>query len=180
VSCSSAGAGRSSRSSGPRKDQRDLLVAHAAGYDRTVFEMVVLVNGYSASASEIVSACLQDHNRALIVGERSYGKGSVQNIQEFDGGQIKVTIASFWRPSGKNLNKSSTGGKEDEEWGVKPDSGYNVELSRKEREDLAEAQKNSEIIPRRDRPAKEPKTEFKDRQLDTALKYLREKQRASR
>jgi C-terminal peptidase prc len=164
----------------PRKDRRDLMVAHAAGYDRSAFEMVVLVNGYSASASEIVSACLQDHNRALIVGERSYGKGSVQNIQEFDGGQIKVTIASFWRPSGKNLNKSSTGGKEDEEWGVKPDSGYNIELSRKEREDLAEAQKNSEIIPRRDRPAKEPKTDFKDRQLDTALKYLREKQRASR
>ncbi len=164
----------------PRRDQRDLMVAHAAGYDQTAFEMVVLVNGYSASASEIVSACLQDHQRAVIIGERSYGKGSVQNIQDFDGGQIKVTIASFWRPSGKNLNKSSTGGKEDEEWGVKPDKDYVLELSRKEREDLAEHQKNSEIIPRRDRPAKEPQPEFKDRQLDTALKFLREKQRASR
>src|SRR5207302_6995363 len=109
--------------------------------------MVVLVNGYSASASEIVSACLQDHNRALIVGERSYGKGSVQNIQEFDGGQIKVTIASFWRPSGKNLNKSSTGGKEEDEWGVKPDKV--VKLTVKERKDLDEALHDAEVIQRR-------------------------------
>ena len=46
--------------------------------------MVCLVNGMSASGSEIVSACLQDHNRAVIMGERSYGKGSVQNISPFE------------------------------------------------------------------------------------------------
>ena len=133
--------------------------------------MVCLVNGYSASASEIVSAALQDHQRATIMGERSYGKGSVQNIQDFDGGQIKITIASFWRPSGKNLNKSSTSGKEDDTWGVTPDEGYVLKLSRKERDDLAEHLRNTEIIPRRDRPAKLKKEvkegdKFKDRQLD--------------
>lgn len=136
------------------------------------FPMVCLVNGFSASGSEIVSAALQDHKRALIVGERSYGKGSVQNIQEFDGGKIKLTTASFWRPSGKNLNKSSTAGKDEDEWGVSPDK--EVKLSGKEREDLAEAQHNAEVIPRRDRPAKETKPEFKDRQLDEALEYLRD------
>ena len=74
------------------------------------FPMVCLVNGGSASASEIVSACLQDHNRAVIIGSRSYGKGSVQTIVPFfeTGGSIKLTTATFWRPSGKNLNKSST------------------------------------------------------------------------
>jgi C-terminal peptidase prc len=133
------------------------------------FPMVCLVNGFSASGSEIVSAALQDHKRAIIIGERSYGKGSVQNIQPFEGGEIKLTTASFWRPSGKNLNKSSTGGKDEDEWGVMPDKL--VKLTPKEREDLAEAQRNAEIIQRPDKPAK--KSDFKDRQLEEALEYLR-------
>ena len=163
----------------PRKGQEDRLEGRMPGSELG-FNMVCLVNSYSASASEIVSACLQDHKRAVIMGERSYGKGSVQNIQEFDGGQIKVTIASFWRPSGKNLNKSSTGGKEDEDWGVRPDKGYLIELARKEREDLGEHLRNTEIIPNRESKKPEPKSDFKDRQLDTALKYLQEKVRAGR
>jgi carboxyl-terminal processing protease len=137
------------------------------------FPMVCLVNGLSASGSEIVSAALQDHGRAYIIGERSYGKGSVQNIQEFDGGDIKLTTASFWRPSGKNLNKASTDGKDEDVWGVTPD--LVIKLSRKEREDLYEAQHKAEVIQRKDRAPKEKeaKTEFKDRQLEEALKYLR-------
>jgi carboxyl-terminal processing protease len=136
------------------------------------FPMVCLVNGYSASGSEIVSAALQDWKRAYIIGERSYGKGSVQNIQEFEGGQIKLTTASFWRPSGENLNKASTDGKETDVWGVKPD--LEIKLSRKEREDLAEAQHKSEIIQHKAKEgANEAKAEFKDKQLDEALKYLR-------
>jgi carboxyl-terminal processing protease len=135
------------------------------------FPMVCMVNGGSASGSEIVSACLQDHKRALIVGERSYGKGSVQSISPFEGGELKLTTASFWRPSNKNLNKASTKGGEDEDWGVRPDKGYLVELSRKDREDLFEHQRNSEIIPRPDKPG--PKDDFKDVQLEKALDYLR-------
>ncbi|OAI42269.1 hypothetical protein AYO40_00045 [Planctomycetaceae bacterium SCGC AG-212-D15] len=135
------------------------------------FPMVCLVNGGSASGSEIVSACLQDHHRAIIVGERSFGKGSVQNIQKFEGGRLKLTTASFWRPNGKNLNKSSTSGKEEDEWGVTPDKGFIVSLSNKEREDLAEAQHDSEII--RVREGKE-KPKFQDKQLEVGLKYVRE------
>jgi C-terminal peptidase prc len=136
------------------------------------FPMVCLVNGFSASGSEIVSAALQDHHRALIMGERSFGKGSVQNIQDFNGGYLKLTTASFWRPSGKNLNKSSTDGKDEDEWGVIPDQL--IKLSRTERDDLAEAQRDAEIIYA---PGKTPpeKKEFKDRQLDAALEYLRGK-----
>jgi len=144
------------------------------------FPMVCLVNGHSASGSEIVAACLQDHKRALIVGERSYGKGSVQNVQPFEEGDLKVTIASFWRPNGRNLARLTPAGKpatEDEEWGVRPDKGYLVKLSEKERDDLQDFQHNQEIIPRRDRPVKESdkeeKSEFRDRQLEKGLDYLR-------
>ena len=137
------------------------------------FPMVCLVNGMSASGSEIVAACLQDHHRAVIRGERSYGKGSVQNIQPFENGELKLTTASFWRPSGKNLNKSSTSGKDDDEWGVTPNKGYQLKLPASDRDQLFVHQRDSEIIPNRDLPAKEKKAEFKDRQLDMALEYLR-------
>src|SRR5207302_5697445 len=137
------------------------------------FPMVCLVNGLSASGSEIVAACLQDHERAIIMGERSYGKGSVQNIQPFEGGELKFTTASYWRPSGKNINKSSTSGKDDEEWGVIPNPGFTLNLSDKDRDQLYEYQHESEIIPRRDLKPKEKKTDFKDKQLEMALEYLR-------
>jgi C-terminal peptidase prc len=137
------------------------------------FPMVCLVNGMSASGSEIVGGCLQDHHRAVVMGERSYGKGSVQNIQPFEGGELKLTTASFWRPSGKNLNKSSTSGKDDDEWGVTPNKGYLLKLSAAERDQLFVHQRDSEIIPNRDLPPKEKKAEFKDKQLQMALDYLR-------
>ena len=145
------------------------------------FPMVCLVNGYSASGSEIVSAALQDHERARIVGERSYGKGSVQNLLDFEiknpktkemeKAEIKLTTATFWRPNEKNLNKSSTSGKDTDEWGVTPDTV--IKLSLKERRDLAEHQHKLETIERPDRRGKEPKSDFKDKQLDFALEYLR-------
>jgi C-terminal peptidase prc len=139
------------------------------------FPMVCLINGHSASGSEIVSACLQDHGRAIIMGERSYGKGSVQNIQPFEEGEIKLTTASFWRPTGKNLNKSSTKGRDDEDWGVVPDKGYVLQLRPKQRDELEDFLRKQEIIPRNDVPVKENgKGEFKDVQLESALKYLRE------
>jgi carboxyl-terminal processing protease len=150
------------------------------------FPMVCLVNNGSASGSEIVAACLQDHKRAVIVGERSYGKGSVQNIQPFSPteGEIKLTTATFWRPNNKNLNKMSIKDYdkmtpeelEEKDWGVRPDSGYVLKLDRKERADLDEHMRVREVIPRRDAPPKDPKDvkpEFKDRQLETALDYLK-------
>ncbi len=71
------------------------------------FPMAIIVNHYSASASEIVAACLQDHHRAVIVGERSWGKGSVQNVIELENGTsaLKLTTASYHRPSGKNIHR---------------------------------------------------------------------------
>jgi C-terminal peptidase prc len=144
------------------------------------FPMVCLINGGSASGSEIVSAALQDHERARIIGERSYGKGSVQKLFEVEvedpktgvkqAAEIKMTTATFWRPSGKNLNKASTSGKDEDTWGVTPDTV--IKLGRKETRDLYEAQRNSETIERPDRKGKTV-NEFKDRQLEFALEYLR-------
>jgi C-terminal peptidase prc len=149
-------------------------------YDRGIgsyvgFPMTVLVNGFSASASEIVSACLQDYHRAVIVGERTYGKGTVQQVKPFNptGGEIKLTIARFFPPLGRNIDRLSTPGKPEDEWGVKPDKGHEVKLSKDEQKDLIEAFRDREIIPRRDLPTKETKPAFKDRQLEAALDYLK-------
>ena len=142
----------------------------------TTFPMVCLINGGSAGASEIVSGCLQDHGRAIVMGSRSYGKGSVQTIHPFDGNSVvKLTSATFWRPSGQNLNKSSTGGKEEDEWGVSPNKGYALKLSKKEDGDLFEHLRAAEIIggsPPTDGSEAAP-SDFRDRQLDQALEYLR-------
>jgi len=94
------------------------------------FPMVILVNKNSASAAEIVSACLQDHKRAVVVGERSYGKGSVQNIIDLEDGNsvLKLTVATYQRPSGKNIHKFKNA-KDSDEWGVSPDKGLEVKLS---------------------------------------------------
>ncbi len=66
---------------------------------------VILVNSGSASASEITAGALHDNKAAYIIGEKSYGKGVVQQLINFrDGSQLKVTVASWYRPNGQNIN----------------------------------------------------------------------------
>lgn len=133
------------------------------------FPMAVLINRGSASASEIVSAALQDHKRAVLVGERSWGKGSVQNVIELEGGSsaLKLTTAQYLRPSGKNIHKFP-GAKDDEEWGVGPDPEHKVELTPKEMQEYFDYRRQRDVI-----GSNAPKSEYKDRQLEDALTYLK-------
>lgn len=67
---------------------------------------VVLINGGSASASEILAGALHDHKVATLLGEKTFGKGSVQELLDLsDGGKLKVTVARWFTPNGKNIDK---------------------------------------------------------------------------
>ncbi len=92
------------------------------------FPMVVLVNSNTASAAEIVAACLQDHQRAVVVGERTFGQGIVRTIVQLKSGlgALKLPIASYFRPSGKTMNRYPDA-KDSDDWGVTPDAGHAVE-----------------------------------------------------
>jgi carboxyl-terminal processing protease len=95
--------------------------------------LAVIVNQDTASAAEIVAACLQDHGRAAIVGQRSYGKGTVQELINLEPGcgGMKLTTKSYWRPSGKDIRKPP-GATAKDEWGVSPDKDGKVVLGKSE------------------------------------------------
>jgi carboxyl-terminal processing protease len=155
---------------------------------------VVLINKFSASASEIVAAALQDHKRAVVIGERSYGKGSVQNVIKLDEGEhgksaLKLTTAGYWRPSGKNIHRFPDA-KESDEWGVKPNEGFEVPMKDDERLEYLIYRNERDVIRGKNAPAKpeekkdekkddkkdgdkKDKKPFEDRVLQKALEYLR-------
>lgn len=92
---------------------------------------VVLVNGGSASASEIVAGALHDHGAVKLMGEKTFGKGSVQEVIDLsNGGKLKVTVARWFTPNGKNIDKE----------GIKPD--VEVKLTNKDYENAKDPQKD--------------------------------------
>jgi hypothetical protein len=106
--------------------------------------LVVLINEYSASASEIVAGALKDHHRAVLIGARTFGKGSVQTLINLDNGNaaLKLTTQYYYLPSGKNVTRK----KDAKEWGVDPDSAFNIPLTDEENRAVLAARNQSEII----------------------------------
>ena len=145
-----------------------------------MFPMAVLVNGYSASASEVLSACLQDNHRAVVIGERTWGKGSVQNVIHMEDGRsaLKLTTAGYHRPSGVNIHRFPRMTKDDQ-WGVTPDNGYNFPYTQAEwrRWDAERAKRDVLHIDSKSVPAEETETSddapFDDIHLTKALEYIK-------
>lgn len=135
--------------------------------------MVVLTNRSSASASEIVAACLQDHDRATIVGERTWGKGTVQNIIELEGGRsaLKLTTASYWRPSEKNIHRRKDA-KDEDDWGVRPNEGFEVPLTPEDLDKVMLQRRDRDIV-RSGEPMEPPAEPFDDPQLRRAINHLK-------
>jgi carboxyl-terminal processing protease len=140
------------------------------------FPMAVLVNGLSASASEIVAACLQDHGRAIVVGQRTYGKGTVQEIIHLSGGKglMTLTIAEYRRPNGENIHRNPKKDRDDKDkdtWGVKPNKGYEVVLDEDQTAKLRRWMRRRN----REKPSQNGDAPGEDPQLARAIEYLDEK-----
>ncbi len=113
------------------------------------YPLVVLINSYSASASEIVAGALADerHERAILVGERTHGKGSVQGITHHPGGggQLKYTMAYYHLPSGQRVESRDAVKKEGRtDWGVGPD--IEVKLRTDELRKMSEFQRDNSVL----------------------------------
>jgi carboxyl-terminal processing protease len=106
-------------------DAQGNKTVHKATSGKVDLPLVVLVNGNSASASEILAGALQDNKRAVLVGQQTYGKGLVQTLYPLgNGGALKLTTQKYFTPKGTDINKI----------GIHPD--YVVENNSKDNQDL--------------------------------------------
>ncbi|MEM1330024.1 MAG: S41 family peptidase [Planctomycetota bacterium] len=115
--------------------------------------VVVLINGVSASASEIVAGALSDNSRAVVLGERSYGKGSVQaliDLPNAPGAQLKLTTQRYYLPSGRSLQRMPGA----IEWGVDPSPGFYVPMTAEQNAEAIRARLRESVIrPEGEEPA---------------------------
>jgi C-terminal peptidase prc len=157
---------RRDRSGGPRELRGKKEGSHLD------FAMACLIDGTTASGAEIVAACLQDHKRAVLFGEKTYGKGCTQTQFDFDGGLMEVSVELMYRPSGACLHRYNRvdSGKETKVWGVTPDR--EMRLTPLQREALRAWQdRMADVVPAARRAVH--KKDFDDVQLDAALAHLR-------
>jgi carboxyl-terminal processing protease len=138
------------------------------------FPMVVLVNDQSASGAEILAGALRDHERATVIGRRTYGKGSVQEVVELGSGNsaIKLTTAYYYLPNGELIHRTPSA-RQTGKWGVEPN--LTVELTNEETQQILESRMAADRV---NGPSTRPQATAKpvlDRQLVKGLEVLREK-----
>ena len=144
---------------GRTEDGSPLRFKSAGRTHYTDFPIVVLVNNGSASAAEIVAGALQDHKRAMLVGEKTFGKGSVQSILPLeDGSAIKLTTAKYYTPSERVIHNK----------GIEPDYTVEMPIETLFKIRTRQAQKNGEA---EEVLSDEP--EVRDIQLDAAIGALK-------
>lgn len=145
------------------------------------FPIAVILNEQSASASEVLAGALVENNRAVAVGSRSFGKGSVQVIVPLDrgAGELKITEQGYFLPSGRSITRKD----DSQTWGVDPSEGFYVPLTDSELIDLLRVRRELEVL-RTDaasRNGAEPERwddpvwiveRLKDKQLGAALRAV--------
>lgn len=132
------------------------------------FPVVVLVNQQSASASEIFAGALQDLDRAVVVGERSVGKGSVQSVIQLphgNGAQLKITEQLYYLPSGRSLQRHD----DSTDWGVDPTPGFYVPIDDEQAAEILLGRQQADVI---DALSDTPEA-VHDEQLNVALEAIK-------
>jgi len=151
-------------------------VEYSTGDFVTNVPLVVLANEASASASEVVTGALTDNKRAIMVGTRTFGKGSVQQVLMLDNGlgAIKMTNAYYYFPNGKNIHRRPGA----TSWGVDPDEGMYVPMTREEMLAMIKVRREGDVLRvgnKNDGVAMTPelvKTKLADPQLSAGLRAV--------
>lgn len=164
-----------------RTTSEDKVYARPAG-TLPDFPLVVLLNAQSASASEVVSGALADNDRAVILGERSFGKGIVQTLYRLPSGagQLKITEQYYYLPSGRCIQRSD----DSPEWGVDPTPGFYVPMTVPQYREMLRIRRDEEVIRKNGMTAEKAKAwsdpqwildYLKDHQLSAAVQAIRAK-----